>query len=91
MAGGTGPNFHITLSPNSMKAWAKLNGSFFASIEDCGIMFCKILLIIAIGKRQKGVIIQIPGDSGDVRYRQDNEGIPHILKRDVDEIIVNQH
>lgn len=47
-----------------------------------------ILLVIAIGKPRETVVLEPLGESGDIRYWRDNEGIHHVPKRDLNEIIV---
>lgn len=49
---------------------------------------CEILLVLALGRPAEQVRIEpLPAD-GDIRYWRDGEGIHHVPKRDLDEIIL---
>ena len=48
----------------------------------------KILLVLAIGKPKETVDIETTNDSGDIRYWRDDQGIHHVPKRPLKEIIV---
>lgn len=49
----------------------------------------EILLVLAIGKPKEIVKIENIGPEGDVKYWRDAEGIHHVPKRSLDEIIIN--
>jgi nitroreductase len=48
----------------------------------------EILLVIALGKPKEKVVIEAMGKEGDVRYWHDKEGVHHVPKRSLNDIIV---
>ena len=48
----------------------------------------EILLVLALGKPRETVVIETLEPAGDVRYWHDSEGIHHVPKRLLDDIIV---
>lgn len=47
-----------------------------------------ILLVLALGKPQETVVIENTGPDGNIRYYRDAEGIHHVPKRTLDDLIV---
>lgn len=47
-----------------------------------------ILIVIALGKPKETVKIDAVGPDGDIKYWRDKEGVHHVPKRSMDEIIV---
>jgi len=48
----------------------------------------EILLVLALGKPRERVVIETVGPDGDIRYWRDREGVHHVPKRPLDEIII---
>jgi len=48
----------------------------------------EILLVLALGKPKEKVVIETVGPSGDTKYWRDDEGVHHVPKRPLDEIII---
>ena len=51
--------------------------------------YCQILLVLALGKAKERVVIDPVGPSGDIKYWRDSEGIHHVPKRSLEEIIID--
>jgi len=72
-----------------------LGGCIIASIEKEGLRKAlqiptryEILLILALGKTKETVVIETVGPSGDIKYWRDNNGVHHVPKRLLDDIII---
>jgi nitroreductase len=48
----------------------------------------EILFVLALGKPKEKVVLEVLGPDGDVRYWRDEEGVHHVPKRALDEIIL---
>ncbi len=48
----------------------------------------EILLVLALGKPKEIVAIEPVGAQGDIRYWRDGEGVHHVPKRSLDEVIL---
>ena len=51
----------------------------------------KILLVLAIGKPKEEIVIETVGPDGSIRYWRDSQGVHHVPKRPLQEIIVAFH
>lgn len=49
----------------------------------------QILLVIALGTPDETVVLETTGLDGDIKYWRDEEGVHHVPKRPLDELIVN--
>lgn len=48
----------------------------------------EILLVIALGKPKEKVVIEPLGPEGNIKYWRDSQGVHHVPKRSLDEIIL---
>ncbi len=48
----------------------------------------RILLVLALGKPKETVVIESVGPSGAIEYWRDSDGVHHVPKRALDEIII---
>jgi hypothetical protein len=51
----------------------------------------KILLVLAIGKPREEVVLETVGPDNSIRYWRDNEGVHHVPKRKLEDIIVTEY
>jgi nitroreductase len=51
----------------------------------------KVLLVLAIGKPREQVVMENVGSDNSIRYWRDNEGVHHVPKRKLEDIIVAEH
>jgi nitroreductase len=72
-----------------------LGGCMIASINRDGLRQAlnisprfEILLVLALGKPRERVVVETPEPGGDCRYWRDNEGVHHVPKRRLDDIIL---
>jgi len=49
----------------------------------------EILLVLALGKPAETVVLETVGPDGDVRYWRDEDGVHHVPKRALDDIILD--
>ncbi len=51
----------------------------------------KILLVLAIGKPNEQIVLETLEPDGSIRYWRDNEGVHHVPKRKLEDIVVAEH
>ena len=49
---------------------------------------CEILLVIALGKPKEQAVIDDVGPTGDIKYWRDSDGVHHVPKRSLEELIL---
>ncbi len=91
-----GPDYGIVAQSILLGATERgLGGCMIASIKKEGLrnalnipLRYEILLVIALGKPKEKVVIETVGPDGDIRYWRDSDGVHHVPKRSLDEIII---
>jgi nitroreductase len=51
----------------------------------------EILLILALGKPKETVVLEEVGPDGNIRYYRDAQGVHHVPKRSLDELILREY
>jgi nitroreductase len=72
-----------------------LGGCMLASVDRDGLRKTldipdkfEILLVIALGKPKEKVVIEKLGKDGDIKYWRDKDGVHHVPKRSLDDIVI---
>jgi len=72
-----------------------LGGCMIGSIQKQGLREAlemppryEILLVLALGKPKEAVVIETVGTSGDIKYWRDSEGVHHVPKRPLTDLII---
>jgi nitroreductase len=72
-----------------------LGGCMIANVQKEGLRKalniperCEILLVLALGKPREKVVIEDMASDGDTKYWRDREGVHHVPKRPLDDIII---
>ncbi len=72
-----------------------LGGCIIGSVDHDGLRHAldipeqyEILLVLALGKPRETVVLEEVGPDGDIRYYRDEEGVHHVPKRSLDELIL---
>jgi nitroreductase len=75
-----------------------LGGCMIGSIDKSGLRQVldipeqqEILLILALGKPRETVVLEEVGPDGDIRYYRDAQGVHHVPKRSLDELILREY
>ena len=48
----------------------------------------EVLLVLALGKSREKIVLEAVGPNGNIEYWRDSEGVHHVPKRPLDEIII---
>ncbi len=51
----------------------------------------KIMLVIALGEPAEEVVIETVAEGGDIRYWRDEQGVHHVPKRPMSEVIIGRY
>lgn len=73
----------------------ELGGCIIASIDQAGLRTAlnidsryEILLVLALGKPKEKVVIEQINSDGDIKYWRDKQGVHHVPKRNLDDMII---
>ena len=58
------------------------------SFEAPGWVIKAVLLLLALGKPKETVVLDVLGPEGDIKYWRDDDGVHHVPKRALDDVIV---
>jgi len=75
-----------------------LGGCMIGSIDQDGLRQVldipkqyEILLVLALGKPKETVMLEEVGSDGDIRYYRDAQGVHHVPKRSLNELILREY
>ena len=75
-----------------------LGGCMIGSIDQDGLRQVldipkqyEILLVLALGKPKETVVLEEVGPDGDIRYYRDAQGVHHVPKRSLSELILREY
>jgi hypothetical protein len=75
-----------------------LGGCMIGSIDHDGLRQVldipkqyEILLVLALGKPKETVVLEEVGSDGDIRYYRDANGVHHVPKRSLNELILREY
>jgi nitroreductase len=74
-----------------------LGGCMIGSVQKKGLREAlkipsryEILLVIALGKPKETVVLEETGPDGDIKYYRDEDGVHHVPKRPLEELILQE-
>ncbi len=74
----------------------RLGGCIFASVKRDELRAAlkideryEILYVLAVGKPKEKVVLETVGPEGDIKYWRDSQGVHHVPKRPLEEIIID--
>lgn len=50
----------------------------------------EIMLVLALGKPAETIVLETVGENGDIRYWRDGDGVHHVPKRKLDDLILQR-
>jgi nitroreductase len=75
-----------------------LGGCMIGSVDHSGLRQVldipeqyEILLVLALGKPKETVVLEEVGPDGSIKYYRDAEGVHHVPKRSLDELILREY
>lgn len=51
----------------------------------------KIVFVLAIGKPKEKAVLETVGADGNIRYWRDEQGVHHVPKRSLEDIIIGEY